>query len=85
MTYIYQLTAFEYSDFRYWLLTHEKKYTEEEFKAIVKEADSKVEVEWVHFNYINYLIYVLVHEYGFKRVESTIDCYIGGFEGSAFK
>ena len=45
MTYIYQLTAFEYSDFRYWLLTHEKKYTEEEFKAIVKEADSKVEVE----------------------------------------
>ena len=81
--YVYELTAYEYSDFTYWLLAHEKKYSEEEFKAIVAEADSKIKTEWIHSNYVSDLISMLCQQYGFKSVK-PISCRIGGFEGSPF-
>ncbi len=78
MTYIYELTAHEYSDFTYWLLTHEKKYTEEEFKTIVKEADSKIKRHWNDWRYINDLLSILGQQYGFKTV-NPVSCHIGTY------
>lgn len=79
--YVYELTAFEYSDFSYWLLSHEKKYSEEEFKAIVREADSKIKKNCHEWGYINDLISILGQQYGFKSVE-PVTCYVYGYDGS---
>ena len=81
--YVYELTAYEYSDYTTWLLVHEEKFSEEEFKAIVAEADSKIKAEWIHSNYVSDLISMLCQQYGFKSVKA-IQCYIGGYEGSPF-
>lgn len=63
MVYVYILEDFCYSDFEYWVLTHEKHYTRSEFKNIVKEAMGKVEERyWFHEK----LFKILEDEYGFK-------------------
>ena len=81
--YVYELTAYEYSDYTTWLLVHDEKFTEKKFKAIVAEADSKIKTEWIHSNYVSDLISMLCQQYGFKSVK-PISCRIGGFEGSPF-
>ena len=64
MTFVYILEDFAYSDFEYWVLTHEKHYTMSEFKAIIKEAMGKVEERyWFHEK----LFKIIEEEYGFKR------------------
>ena len=80
--YIYVLQAHEYSDFSYWLLTQEKKYSEEEFREICKEADSKIKTKFSDYNYISDLISMLCQQYGFRSVKS-IPCHIGTYGRSS--
>ena len=54
--YVYELTAYEYSDYTTWLLVHDEKFSEKKFKAIVAEADSKIKTEWIHSNYVSDLL-----------------------------
>ena len=73
--YLYELQSYEYSNFSYWLLSHEKQYSEEEFLEIVKEADSKIKKSPRDWNYIYDLLSVLGQKYGFKRVH-PITCHL---------
>ena len=85
MVYIYELTAYECSDFTYWLVSHEKKYTKEEFKAIVKEANNKIKKNWNDWGYMNDLLSILGQQYGFRHVKPTVSCHIGGYRGFEVK
>ena len=69
--YIYQIQAYKYSDFTTWEISHEKEYSEEEFKAILKEAKSKLSEDAHPWNFINNLIAILGQQYGFKKVKYT--------------
>lgn len=80
MTYIYELTAYEYSDFTYWLVSHEKKYTKEEFKAILEEAASKINTDTSAYSYIPDLLSILGQQYGFRSVK-PVSCHVGGYHG----
>lgn len=73
--YIYELQAFDYSNFSYWLLSHEKKYSEKEFQEIVKEAHSKIKKSRRDRGYINDLISVLGQKYGFRSVH-PVTCHL---------
>lgn len=65
MTYIYILEDFAYSDFEYYIFAHEKHYTDEEFKEIVKEAMKKVKKTRYYFEFERELFEILRNEYGF--------------------
>lgn len=73
--YIYEIQAYDYSNFSYWLISHEKKYTKEEFKKICEEADKKIKTKFTDWNYVSDLISMLCQQYGFKSVKS-IPCRI---------
>ena len=76
--HVYELTAHEYSDYTTWLLVHEEKFTEEELKAIVKEANNKIKKNWNDWGYMNDLLSILGQQYGFKTIH-PVSCHIGSY------
>ena len=72
MTYIYILENFAYSDFTYYLFAHEKHYTDNEFKEIVKEAMKKVKNTRFSYEFERELFNILRNEYGFIDGEDIV-------------
>ena len=72
MTYIYILENFAYSDFTYYLFAHEKHYTDDEFKEIVKEAMKKVKNTKFEWDFERKLFDVLKSDYGFVDGEDIV-------------
>lgn len=73
MSYVYVLEDFAYSDFEYFLLTHEKHFSDSEFKNIVKEVIKKTEKQ-SSYSYMFHrdLFKILEEEYGFEDGDETV-------------
>ena len=79
--YVYELTAFEYSDAEHQLISHEKKFTRDDFKMMLKTAVNEMEKRdclWVN---MHDFIDILIEKFGFKRYRPEATVYVGGSEG----
>ena len=77
--YIYELQAFGYSDFEHYILTHNIKFSKEEFQKVVTTARKKAmyesDVNPYNFFYFSKVINVLKKDFGFKESNHLIaDC-----------
>lgn len=73
--YIYQVHEGSYDLYYEQLLTHELKFTQEEFENMCVDIVSKLEDVWV-----GDLVDILIGEYGFKKYEHEYqaDYYVKG-------
>ena len=65
LDFIYEVGAYEYSDFTSVILTHETEYSEEEFKVLVKKARNIIKND--DGVYLDNVINALINYFGFKR------------------
>ena len=73
-SYTYILEDYAYSDFEYYILSHEKQYTQKEFKEIIKKAMIKTNKTCPYgIVYLRHqaLFDILKKEYGFHDAEET--------------
>ena len=80
--YVYEIQAFDYSDFAHYILLHEKQFSEKEFKEMIDAARKKTcppEDEWGLREYVDYptvFIRALKEDFGFVESEHLV-AYVG--------
>ena len=70
--YAYVLENYAYSFFEYKILLHPQKFTENEFKEIIKKAMNETEPTMYDYQFFNELESLLKEKYGFIDGEDII-------------